>query len=81
LPRVQDGGGFTFQSYISDNTGDAEADWVDGDVLTLVSPPLVAASGVISAETNHLKLTMKLNQDGAAPVIFEVIEQGVEIVA
>ncbi len=80
-PRVNDGGGNNFQNYIKQNTGDAEPDWQDGDVLTFECPPLLAASGSITAIQNYVRAQMKLNQDGEGDLTFRVLEQGVRLVA
>lgn len=48
-PRVADGSGNTFQPFIAGQTGDADADFVNGDVLTLFVPPQIASSGNITA--------------------------------
>lgn len=81
LPRVNDGGGNTFQNFITQNTNDAEPTWRNGDILTYVSPPLIANSGSIDATVNFIGAKMKLNQDSAGSLTFRVLEQGVQIAA
>lgn len=78
-PRVADGSGNNFQSYIVQQTGDVEPDWEDGDILTYECPPLLAASGSITAIQNYLRVKMKLNQDGGGNLTFRVREQGVRL--
>ena len=80
-PRVADGGGNTFQYGLVQGSSEVEPDWIDGDILTFVSPPLLANSGSITAEINYIRAKLKLNQDAAGSVVFRVLEQGVRIVA
>ena len=73
-PRVNDGGGNNFQFFLQEGTGDAEPEWLDGDILTIRTAPLQAASGVITAVTNFIR--PKIRQQGGSFVI-RVLEQGV----
>jgi hypothetical protein len=77
-PRVNDGSGNNFVGYIQDQTGDAEPDWQDGDILTLRTPPLVATSGSITAVMNYIATNYKLAGGSAT---FRFISQGVNIVS
>lgn len=80
-PRINDGGGNNFQQYLLTTSNDAEPDFEDGDVLTIFVPPMVAASGSISAMQNYVGRTMKLNQDGEGDFTYRILEQGFALVA
>lgn len=80
-PRIQDGGGNNFQQYLLSNSNDAEPDFEDGDVLTIYVPPMIAASGSISALQNYVGRVAKLNQDGEGDITYRIIEQGFALVA
>lgn len=72
-PRILDGGGNTFQYYLGMETADALPGWLDGDVLTFLSPPKAPNSGSITQLINYIRYTM-INQD--APATVEVVESG-----
>ncbi|HHT9135869.1 MAG TPA: hypothetical protein ACFYEK_01350 [Candidatus Wunengus sp. YC60] len=48
-PKLTDGSGNTFRDYFSYPTNDVDADWLDGDVLTLISPPMTAVTSAFTA--------------------------------
>lgn len=77
-PRIQDGGGNTFQYYIQRQTNDAIPEFRNGDVLTFVRPPAIANSGAISSLTNYIRLWPTL---AGGKVEFRILNQGCEIVA
>jgi len=77
-PRVADASGSPFIKYIENQTGDAQPDWEDGDVLFLRSPPIVPVTAPMSACTVYLNTRLKY-QGGT--VTLRVKRQGVGIVS
>lgn len=77
-PRVNDGSGNTFQYYVQQQSGDAEPAYQNGDVLTIVCPPLIANSGAITGCTNYVRTVLKL---AGGSVTWQMIAQGVQIIA
>jgi hypothetical protein len=58
-PRIMDGGGNTFQLHVNSTTSDADADYQNGGVLTLLTPPRIAASGTISQVMPYIRMQCK----------------------
>ncbi len=74
MPRINNGTTNDFQYYIQNQTGNAQPDWQNGDVLTIRTPPLIVSSGVITACTLYGRVMMKY-QGGTTT--FRVKSQGI----
>lgn len=78
MPRVYDGSGNNFMYAIRNQSGQAQPDWQNGDILTLVTPPHIAVSGSITSVTQYGRVLMKY-QGGTTTL--RVRNQGVRLVS
>lgn len=78
-PRVNDGGGNSFQYGILDQGQSVEGDYLDGDILTMRYGPFKANSGFITVLTNYFSIKPKAFQTGTGLFSFRLRKQGVGI--
>lgn len=80
-PRMTDGGGNNFRPYLADSSADQDTiDWQNGDVLTFIEPPLVAASGSISTAQTYIQFMMKRSA-GTNPTTLRFRTHGAGVVS
>lgn len=68
-PRISDGSGNNIQDYQIAQTSDGDGDYQNGDVLSILVPPQVAASGNISAVTPYVSMSSKSGGSGTACIL------------
>lgn len=67
-----------FLYHLQSQTGDAEPDWLDGDVLTIRMPPMkTTTASAINGIQNYIKPRVKL---AGGTVSFKVIQQGIGVI-
>lgn len=77
-PYVQDStGGNALQKFMAIEGGDAEPDFVNGDVLTWVQPPLLAPNGSLTRLEVYFRPVMKL---AGGTTTFRIKSQGLQVV-
>lgn len=83
-PRINDGGGNTFQYYASMQTALDDGDYKNGDVLTLRAPPMMASSGSITVVQVYLRPNLKTGGSGTVTVtgtvVLKILDAGVGLV-
>ena len=78
-PRIVDGAGNTFQYYMFKESGDSnEADWANGDILTIRRPRTMAIAGSMTQVINYLRVQLK---PSGGSVVIRILNQGCEVVA